>query len=133
MLVQLCQPELAIPYFEKSIRLSPHDPNVSANYNTLGRCYLFLGQTDRAIDFMMKARAANPKHDENHLYLAAALALRGDLPGARASLAEAVRLKPDMNSVAKYLSDTRFNSAPYQALVEKTVIVGLRRAGFPDE
>jgi adenylate cyclase len=136
VLVQLGQPEFAIPYFEKSIRLSPHDPNVVANYIGLGRCHLYLGDTGKAVDFFMKARAVNPKLCNSHFNLAAALALKGNLSEARASLAEAIRLKPDANSVAKYLSNVVTNSmldsAPYRALVEKTLI-GLRRAGLPDE
>jgi hypothetical protein len=73
-------------------------------------------------------------------YSGCLLALRGDLSEARASLAEAIRLKPGTNSVAKYLSDPEtimdhlmLNAAPYRALVEKTVVVGLRRVGLPDE
>ena len=38
------QPELAIPFLEKSFRLSPHDPYVHANYFVLGACHLFLGK-----------------------------------------------------------------------------------------
>jgi tetratricopeptide (TPR) repeat protein len=60
-LVQLGQPESAIPYFEKSIRLSPHDPFVAMSYSHLGRPYLLLSNVDKAIDLLTKARALNPK------------------------------------------------------------------------
>ena len=38
------QPELAIPFLEKSFRLSPLDLYVHANYFVLGACHLFLGK-----------------------------------------------------------------------------------------
>ena len=68
--------------------------------------------------------------------LAGALGLNGEVDEARAEIAEALKLKPEVNSVAKWramgatmgISDPRF-----QALMEKTIYVGLRRAGFPDE
>lgn len=133
ILIQLGQPELAIPYFEKSIGLSPHDSNVVANYISLGRCHLFLGETDQAIDLLIKARAENPKHWHVHLNLAGALGLRGDLLGARSALAETTRLKPDMNSLAAYFAQPMFANPAHRTLFEKTVAVGLRSAGFPDE
>jgi hypothetical protein len=68
--------------------------------------------------------------------VAGALGLNGDIEEAQAEIAEALKLKPEVNSVARWraigakmgISDPRF-----QALMEKTVYVGLRRAGFPDE
>jgi adenylate cyclase len=41
-LMQMGKPEEAIPYVEKSIRLSPHDPNIVHNYASLGLCHLLL-------------------------------------------------------------------------------------------
>jgi TolB-like protein/class 3 adenylate cyclase len=37
-LMLLGRPEAAIPYIEKSIRLSPHDPGMVFNYSGLGKC-----------------------------------------------------------------------------------------------
>jgi adenylate cyclase len=69
-----------------------------------------------------------------HLQLAAALGLRGDIDEAKKEIAEAVKLKPDADSIARLraLSVTQgFGNPPYQALREKTVLAGLRRVGFP--
>ena len=69
-----------------------------------------------------------------HLYLAGALGLRGDLNEARAELAESLRFKPDMNSLAAWRAAFPFLTNPdYLALADKTINLGLRRAGFPDE
>ena len=92
-----------------------------------------MGQTDEAIDFLRKSRAANPRLPP--LFLAAALGLRGDIDEAQATLAEALKLKPEWNSLARLRATfSNWNASPqYAALREKTVDVGLRRAGMPDE
>jgi adenylate cyclase len=133
-LMQLGQPEAAIPYIEKSIRLSPHDPRIVFNYSSLGQCHLLLGHLDQAIELLRKARAADPRFFYIHLNLAGALGLRGDLDEARAEVAEAIKLKPEVNSLAALRAYfPQSTNPPYWVLREKTVNAGLRRAGFPEE
>jgi adenylate cyclase len=133
-LTQMGKPEKAIPYIEKSIRLSPHAPDIGTNYGALGECHLFLGDLDQAIELLRKARAANPPALGTLLSLAGALGLRGDLHEARAEIAEASKLKPEVNSLAAWRACAPWiANPPCWALREKTVNVGLRRAGFPDE
>jgi tetratricopeptide (TPR) repeat protein len=133
-LMYMGQPELAIPYLEKSFRLSPHDPYVYTYYFASGACHLFLSHVDQAIDLFRKARAANPRVFYLHLWLAGALGLNGDLDEARAALAESLKLKPEANSLAAWSASTPWITyPPYWTLREKTVNVGLRRVGFPDE
>ena len=132
-LMFLGQPEAAIPQLEKSTRLSPHDPFIALSYNALGRCHLFLGQVDEAIDLLRKARATSPRYYFVHLNLAAALGLRGDLNEARAALAEGVKLRPELNSLARLRATVVSDNPEYLRLREKTTEVGLRRAGMPDE
>ena len=68
------------------------------------------------------------------LHLAGALGLKGDLNEAKAALALSIRLQPEINSLAQWRSSRRYlNNPQYQALLEKTFNVGLRRIGFPDE
>jgi adenylate cyclase len=97
VLIRLGQPEDGIPYIEKAIRLSPHDPFIHFYYWALGHCHLLLGQTDQAIDLLARARASNPHVWYFHTYLAAALGLGGDLDEARSALAESLRLKPEVS------------------------------------
>jgi adenylate cyclase len=132
-LMFLGQPEAAIPQLDKSTRLSPHDPFVALNYNALGRCHLFLGQVDEAIDLLRKARTTSPRYYFIHLNLAAALGLRGDLNEARAALAQGVKLRPELNSLARLRTTVVSNNIEYLRLREKTTEVGLRRAGMPEE
>jgi len=68
------------------------------------------------------------------LNLAGALGLRGDLDEARAALGHAIRLKPEVNSLARYRAVTPWiTNSQHWALREKTLNFGLRRVGFPDE
>jgi tetratricopeptide (TPR) repeat protein len=134
-LLYLGHPEAAVPHIEYSLQLDPQAQNVWFAYFWLGDCHLLLGQTDEAIDFLRKSRAANPRFWGIHLFLAAALGLRGDVDEAKAALAESLKLRPEWNSLAKLSANApNSNASPqFVALREKTVDVGLRRAGLPDE
>jgi adenylate cyclase len=128
------KPDAGIPYIEKAVRLNPHDPNRGNFYATLGMCHLVLAHLDEAIDLLRKARAENPRFWFIHFWLAGALGLKGDLDEARIALAESLRLKPEMNSLARRRADVPWiANPPYWALQEKTLNIGLRRAGFPEE
>jgi len=134
VLTWLGRPQEGIPYFKNAIRLNPHYPDISWLYWSLANCDLLLGHVDQAIDLFRKASAANPHIWYNHLNFAGALGLRGDLDEARAELTESLRLNPDMNSFAAERAAYPFLENPdYLALAEKTLNLGLHRAGFPDE
>jgi peptide/nickel transport system substrate-binding protein len=100
-LLYLGQPEAAIPPLEQAIRLSPDDPNVAMTYWALGTCQLLLGRVDQAIGLLQTARAANARLWMPYFYLAGAYGLKGDLDRARSALAESLRLKPALRSVAR--------------------------------
>jgi TolB-like protein/Flp pilus assembly protein TadD len=129
----LGRPEEAIPWIERSTRLDPRDPNAAFGDWSLGTAHLLLGHADAAADLLRKARAGNPRVWFFHMYLAAALGLRGDVEEARAALAEAIRLKPEAATMARWRSIHPWLTHPtFMALGEKTLDVGLRRAGMPD-
>jgi len=133
-LMYLGRPEAAIPRLENAMRLNARDPNVAQYYWGLRACHLLLGRIDEAIDLLRKACAANPWHHYPPLHLAGALGLKGDLNEARAALALSIRLEPEIKSLAQWRSSRRYlNNPQYEALLEKTFNIGLRRIGFPDE
>jgi adenylate cyclase len=130
----LGEPERALPYFEKAIQLTPRHQNIQFLYFGLGSCHMFLGHLDEAVDFLRKARAANPRFYFFNFYLAAALALRGDIDEAKVALAEFGKLKPELRSLADlHRSWSNLSSPPFAALWAKTIDIGLLRAGFPAE
>jgi adenylate cyclase len=130
----LGQLEEGIPNIEKAIRLNPRDPNIARPYAILGIGHFLLGRVDQGIDFLRQARAANPRFWWLHLSLAGALGFKGDLDDARSALAEAIRLKPEVNSLAQLHAYLPWTTNPrYLRLAEPTLYAGLRRAGFPGE
>jgi hypothetical protein len=69
-----------------------------------------------------------------YLYLAGAYGLKGDLDKAKSALAESMRLKPAVKSLARMRAENRWLTDPrYQAFQVNTLNVGLRRAGFHDQ
>ena len=100
----------------------------------LGACHLLLGDADQATDLLRRGRAANPRYWYIHFWLAGALGLKGDLDEARAALVKALELKPEVGSLAQYQVQHPWETDPeYLALRAKTLDVGLRSIGFPDE
>ena len=133
-LMWLGQPDAAIPLIEKAIRRNPHDPNIASYYWALGSSDLVSGRLDDAVILLSKARAANPGLFFIHFWLAASLALTGDLDEARSELAESVNLKPEISSLARWREESPwYTNPPFVVLAEKTLYTGLRRAGFPEE
>lgn len=133
-LMYLGRPEVAISYIEKSIRLNPRDPNLGGYCWALGSCHLLLGRVDQAIDLLRTARTQNPRFWYIHAALAGALGLKGDLDEAKVALVDAIKLRPEINSLAQWRIHAPWNTNPqYWGLREKTLNVGLRRAGLPEE
>jgi TolB-like protein/Flp pilus assembly protein TadD len=131
-LTWLGEPGAGIPHLEKAIRLSPRDPSVANNYWALAECHLLLGHVDQAIDLLRRARAANPRWWRIPHWLAGGLGLKGELDEARAALAQSIKLRPEINSMAQ-VRLYYFRSPQYWDLREKTVNLGLRKAGMPEE
>ena len=123
----------AISYVEKAIRLNPRDPSLFIAYMVMGKCNLLLGHVDLGIDWLRKAVAERPGLWLAHMKLAGGLGMRGDLDEARAEIAESLKLKPEMNSVARFRALAAYQEPGFQARHDKTIILGLRRAGFPEE
>jgi adenylate cyclase len=131
--MHLGEPEKAIPLIEKGIRLSPHDAGIPGAYQVLGLCCLLLGNLKQAIHYSRRSRAGNPRLYYTHTNLAAALALEGDLDEAKFALAEAIKLKSEPSSLAQMRASLPYANPNYVALLEKTVFVGLRRAGLSEQ
>jgi adenylate cyclase len=127
----------AIAHGEKSLRLSPRDPNIFWRYELMGMCQLVSNHVDEAIDLFIKARTANPRVWMFSYELAGALGLKGDLDGAKAALAASLKLKPEINSVAQWYAflpwTGKTNAPQYWVLQDKTLDTGMRRIGFPEK
>jgi len=123
-LLFLGQCEDAIGPGEKSLQLSPHNPNISYCYQLLGWCQLVSNRVDEAIDLFTKARTANPRSWFHSLELAGSMGLKGDFDPAKAALAESLKLEPEINSLAQWHAyvpwTSKTNSPKFWALQDKT-------------
>ncbi len=129
--------EEAIPLEEQAIRLSPRDPDIGLWYFRIGQVHLLRSRIDEATAWLEKARNASPKLTFVHRWLASAYALKGETERATAELAEARRLShdgsPSSIGRAKASGARDFAAPAIRALFETTYLVGLRKAGVPDE
>jgi TolB-like protein/tetratricopeptide (TPR) repeat protein len=132
-LIYLGQPEAAIPQIQKATRLGPYDSATPAAFSALAHGHLLLGDIEPSIEFARKARARKPAVFIPHMLLAAALALHDELDEAAAALAEGIRVRPQFNSLARLRAYTTWGNSLYRTLREKTLDLGLHRAGMPDE
>jgi adenylate cyclase len=134
VLTNLGRPDEAIPHIEKSIQLNPRAVGLATRLYALGYAHLMLGHVDEAIDILRRARAENPGLNYVHFALAGALGLKGDIEEAKLELVEAIRLKPEFNTLKRIVAGVPYFANPKGwALREKTINVGLRNAGLPDE
>jgi TolB-like protein/class 3 adenylate cyclase len=127
--------EETVPLVEQAIRLSPRDPASGNFYHELGRVHLLQSHTDAAIGWLEKARNAAPAHPGIRSWLAAAYALAGETERAAAELAEARKLSADnrFSSLARLKALGYFGVPKIRAMIDATYIVGLRKAGMPEE
>jgi len=126
-----------IPLVEQALRRSPRDPGISAWHFLIGTVHLLQSRTDQAIVWLEQARNDAPAKPFIHINLAAAYALSGDLEPAATELAEARRLSGEgsFSSIAKIKASGSWKSLSpkTRALDEATFLVGLRKAGVPEE
>jgi TolB-like protein/Tfp pilus assembly protein PilF len=127
----LGEPMKALPQIAEAVRRSPIDPQLGIWNLTLGRAHLLLGHWDQAIDANLRARALQTGFLNIHLALAAAYAQKGDQAAAKASLADALALRP--NLTLAWLETHAFSNEPgYVRLANATLYDGLRKAGLPE-
>ena len=79
----LRQPEKAIEFMDKAIRLSPHDPALFFWYFMKSWAYLALQQYDQAIEWTRRSIAINPNYPLSYGVIATAFALTGHEAEAR--------------------------------------------------
>jgi TolB-like protein/Tfp pilus assembly protein PilF len=108
---------------QQAMLLSPRDPAMGQWFNLRADTELGLGRFDEALEDSRKAIEGGHRVFYTYLNLAAAHAFKGEMDEAKAAMAEARRLKPDLS--IKWL------------LKHKPVLQfafdGLRKAGLPEE
>jgi adenylate cyclase len=131
--------EKSLDFFDKAIRLSPHDPNLGIWFQGKERAYFGLKQYDQAIELGRRSIAINAnKNPYAHADLIAAFALTDRIAEAREALQRYLSIpsfgpttiiawKGRKSQFTNPRSDPR-----YLELWDRT-IEGLRKAGMPEE
>lgn len=88
MMIEVGEAKLGIARIELAIRLHPSDPWIHSAYYWAGMAALHAGEDRAAVDWLLKARLANPQYPYAMLWLAMAYCAVGDMEKARANLAE---------------------------------------------
>ena len=124
----LGDPAACVRLFEISHRLNPRHRAWRRNL-LMGNCRLLLGEYDKAVIDLKRAKADFPTHQNVNLYLASALALHGRLAEAREILATFANL-PDAkwNTIESVRANLGHLSPDWDRVLE-----GLRRAGMPEQ
>jgi adenylate cyclase len=133
----LGQFEKSLEYFDKAIRLSPHDPNPGFWYDLKGVDYFGLKQYDQAVEWARRAIAVNS--DVNpmaHATIIAAFALTGRDAEAREALRRYLAIpSPALKTIAAwrlYLMAHGTSANPSYLEFSNRVTEGLRKAGMPE-
>ena len=119
------------------MQLSPQDPSVGPWYWRIGIVHVYRHQPDEAVAWLEKALAAYATRGPAagywvHGWLAAALAMKGDLARAKSELNEAWKY-PFYRSVAAIKADPLYAERRVAPLAEPSFIAGLRAAGMPED
>ena len=122
------EPQLSLPLLHQGLALDPKHPYEATLYN-LAKTELMLGHYETAIDWSLKAQAANRPLGYRDPTLIVAYELNGNHAKAQAIAAAAV--KSDPGFTISWLSDDVKNTGLGE-YYRTTVIPAARRAGLPD-
>jgi adenylate cyclase len=120
-------PKGAIPIFERSLRLSPSDPQVNFLLNGLGMSHLILEHPEEAYEFASKAVALDPDVDVIYYVLIPACGYLGRTEEARRAIAKLQLLVPGITTSSFRERMPLRNEAHMTMLLD-----GLRKAGLPE-
>jgi adenylate cyclase len=118
-------PDSAILHFERAMRLSPRDPEISIMLSGIAMAHLIAGRADEALTFSQKSIDDTPRFTSAHRTKIAALVHLGRLPDAKIAAAEFLTFDPAFTISARLpaFRDAEFRQRYYG---------GLTAAGLPE-
>jgi TolB-like protein/Flp pilus assembly protein TadD len=131
-LIGLGRPEDAFPWIETGIQLDPRGPQVGIMQVNMGNAHLLLSNTDKAIEWLLKARASNSRLARAHAFLVLAHAQKEDLESAKRSLADLVRIGPHFRLGLSPDAPGPFSPPAYHHYYDRVLLANARKAGMPE-
>jgi TolB-like protein len=120
------EPERAIEWGERGMRLSPFDPWAFAAFHSITLGHFHRGRFEEAANAAHKAVQSNPAHSISHMLLAAALAKLGRLEESKTAAARVLELQPAFRFSGQFAG---VGCAPVLAA---SLGEALRAAGLPE-
>ena len=117
----------ALVIVERSLRLSPSDPQVPFLLNAIGMCRLMQGRPNEALDAALRAEALLPDVDVIYYIIVPAAALLGRTEEVERSKAKLLALAPDV-TVTSFERRMPFRRRDHLDIL----LDGLRKAGLPE-
>lgn len=128
------QPDEALRWFERGVRVAPQDPQMPLLLNNLGTGRVLAGDVDRGIDQLLAAAAGVPEHSAPPLLLAAAFGLKSESAAAGAALRRAVDLCPALGTLSGLRNWVSRQGGPnFMTVYQHRMERGLQRAGMPED
>ena len=128
----LGRPEETIRLNEHAIRLSPRDPLLGHWQFDIGFAHFHMGENDKAVTWLLRARASNAQMPFVPFTLGGVYAMQGKLDVARAELAAAQHALPWFTSIAKIRAFMP-TTDPKMLAREEELYAGYRLLGVPEE
>jgi len=127
--IMLGEPEQAITYQARSMRLSPMDPLRGLMRTATGFAHLLAGRYDEAISWAQKACLDQPNFPVAWRLLASSSALSGRLDQGQKALARALQLDPQLDM--SILSATFRRAEDFERYAEGLRLAGLSQVRTP--
>ena len=120
----------AVECLDRAISLSPNDPWLQFYFAHRGTAEFFNQNLDAAIDWYHRSIQRNPDLPNAHRFLAAALALKGEMEKSRHAIAEVLRTEPNCSiaNLRQRLSQAFLHEEDFDIYIR-----GLKLAGLPEE
>jgi TolB-like protein/Tfp pilus assembly protein PilF len=120
----------AVECLDRAIGLSPNDPWLQFFFAHRGTAEFFNQNLDAAIGWYHRSIQRNPDLPNAHRYLAAALALKGEMEKSRHAIADVLRTDPNcsISNLRQRLSQAFRHEEDFDFYIR-----GLQLAGLPEE
>ena len=120
-------PEVALPVFERSLRLSPSDPQASFLLNGMAMCHLVLGSPEEAFECASKADALSPDIDVTYYIIVAACGYLGREQEAKRAIKKLLTVAPGL-TVSNFGARMPFRNAEHLDIL----LEGFRKGGLSE-
>jgi tetratricopeptide (TPR) repeat protein len=131
-LLDMGQPEKAIPQTEQAMRLDPLGPQINTMQFNMGKAHFLLQHTDEALDWFLRSRASNQNFPRTLAWIAALYAQKGDENSAHLAAADLLRIAPHFKLSLSIDAPSAFSPEVHREYYDRFLLPLARRAGVPE-